>query len=150
MNRFGKLAITAAVVWMVLVLPAFAGSLTSFSNVQLQGVSATTLSGSFVFGDFTGVFSKAPHSLGGNSMFEGAKVNNTPADGYYISEGSFSGDSDGGFSDEDQHRCRTRKKCEPVPEGGTQATYLMLSVVAVFCGILVSGKRRNTRSAQSI
>jgi hypothetical protein len=156
MRRYCKLVGVSVAFLLLVSLTASAGPIKSFSVGALSGISAGGGSGSLDSSTFTGKFSNVPRSLDGNSMFQGAKVSSGLMSGYSTSGGSFSGvvfssDSDGGFSDENRrHGCGKRKNCYPVPEGGAQLTYVMFSAIAVFCGILISGKqRRTTRSAES-
>jgi hypothetical protein len=152
MRRYCGLVSVCAMFLLVVCLPALAGPVNGFSGATLSGISAPSASG------FSSTeFSHAPVSFGGNWMFAGVRVTNRHVSGYSISEGSFSGgsfseDSDGGFSRKDRRHggCGERKDCHSIPEGGAEVTYLMLSGIAVFAGILISGKqRRATRAVQS-
>jgi hypothetical protein len=138
MRQYSKVASLCIAFLLVLSLPALAGSVNDFSNVQLKGVSSPAVSGSFTFSDSNG-----------NWISEGVKVTESHVSSYVISEGSFSDDLDGGFSGDEGHHhgCGHRKDCHQVPEGGAEATYLMLSGIAVFAGMLVSGKQRRTARA---
>jgi hypothetical protein len=145
MTKYCKLVTVCAALLLVLSLPALASSVNSFSNAQLRGVSGTTFSGSFASSISRGEFSDASRSVGGRSMF-GVVEANRGIGGYSIAEGSFSRDLDGGFSREEHHYCGHYKDrhCNKVPEGGSEGTYLMLSGMAVFAGILLSGNQRRT------
>jgi hypothetical protein len=164
MTRYFTLAMCAALL-LVLSLPALADS-DSFSNVQLKGASGT-VSGSFTFSNGTfsnlslsfkdGVFGvvNAFDASGGKGQQQGQwyvftwktkvgkdwvwnKVSFDPSNGQYHESGWIANRQDKG------------KFNLQVPEGGTPLSYLVLSGLAVFAGILMSGKRRRTtRSAES-
>ena len=154
MMRSLKLASVSSLFLLAVSLSAFADSNNDFSGATLSGISATGASGSFAFSSSTDRFSNAPQSFGGNSISEGVKVTNRLMSGYFISEGSFSGgsfsdDSDEGLFGKDRLNGKDRKKWN-VPEGGAKVTYLLLSGIAMFGGILISGKqRRATHAARS-
>src|SRR5580692_9455809 len=159
MMRSLKLASVFSLFLLAMSLSTFADSSNDFSGATLSGISATGASGSFAFSSSTDKFSNAPQSFGGNSISEGVKVTNRLMSGYFISEGSFSGgsfsggtfsdDSDEGLVGEDRLSGKHRKKWN-VPEGGADVTYLLLSGIAVFGGILISRKqRRPTHAARS-
>jgi hypothetical protein len=158
MMRSLKLASVTSLFLLAMSLSAFAGSNNDFSGATLSGISATGASGSFAFSSSTDKFSNAPQSFGGNSISEGVKVTNRLMSGYFISEGSFSGGSfsGGSFSDDSdealfgEDRLGGKHKKWNVPEGGAEVTYLLLSGIAMFGGILISGKqRRATHAARS-
>jgi hypothetical protein len=155
MMRSLKLASVTALILLAMSLSAFADSNNDFSGATLSGISATGASRSFAFSSSIDKFSNAPQSFGGNSISGGVKVTNRLMSGYFISEGSFSGgsfsdDSDEGLFGEDRLSSKHRKKWN-VPEGGAEVTYLLLSGIAVFGGILISGKqRRATHAARSL
>jgi hypothetical protein len=142
MARYCKVAAVCAVFLLIVCLPALAAPIKSFSNVQLKGVS-----GSSAFGVSSGELSRASFSFAGNSMLERVSERGS---GYSIPAGSFSDDSYVGFSNEDgRHGCRHRKDCHTVPEGGAELTYVVLSGIALFAGILISGKQRVMRADHS-
>jgi hypothetical protein len=94
-------------------------------------------------------FQTLPNLLVGTRYLRAFKVTNRLTSGSFISEGSFSDDSDEGFFGEDRLGGEHGKKWN-VPEGGAEVTYLLLSGIAVLAGILISGKqRRATHAARS-
>jgi hypothetical protein len=163
MGRYCKLASLCAAFLLILSLPALAGSVNSFSNVKLQGVSGT-VSGSFTFDSTTDQFSNCSLSFTG-SAFNGVNVNDpnsvkgtyVPGQGWLFVWGTNDKSGDtiwysillnpatnqywtaGWIANWQQHG---NFNYSQVPEGGAELTYLLLSAMAVFCGILMSGKQR--------
>jgi hypothetical protein len=173
MNRYVKLALAGAAVWLILALPAFAGSVYNFSKETITGKSGSTLSGSFTFtGNATGgTFSNITLSFDGGA-FGGLKASDLSGGKAKCALGlcrfSWSEKLSNGwvwdtivlnvktgtFQDLGEiYNWRNRWNFDPmpVPEGGTSLAYLILAALAVYAGFLISGKkRRATRSAATI
>jgi len=170
MGRHIKVLGVCALFLLVASLPASAGTIYSFSNVALTGNSGSTASGGFSFDPNTHVFSGVSISFNGGA-FNGVQANLPQEQGIYIQGKGYlyswlttvQGDlvwnsivfnpSTGQFH-EWGGIANWQKKggydYMSVPEGGAELTYLMLSGIAVFGGIVISGKqRRTTRSSQS-
>src|SRR5579863_4971140 len=153
-------------------LPASADSNNNFSNATLNGVSNTTVAGTFSFNSSTDQFSNISISFSGNSVFGGIKVSDpnsvkgiwkqgkgwmfswltlvkgdlvlysvlfNPVTGQFTAGGGISNwQNQGNFN------------YMSVPEGGAIMSYLLLSGLAVFGGIFLSGRqRRVARVARS-
>jgi len=136
MRLTGKLPRIFSLFLLAASLPAWAGSVNSFSN----GFDTKT-AWSFTPDTFT-----ENHSLD-SSPFDGGKVTNGHS-GYFVSEEGFSGTtlldgSDKHFFDRGwgHDGCDRRDDCNSVPEGGAPLSYLIFSGLAVIAGILISGKR---------
>lgn len=170
MGRNFRVLAVCALFLLVVSLPALAGSINNFSKQKLSGSSGSYVSGSFSFDSSTHVFSNVSMSFD-QGAFGGVQANGGKGQGLYIqgqgylfawltkvkgnlvwcsilfnpTTGQFrewggisKGNNYGGYD------------YMSVPEGGAELTYLMLSAIAVFGGILVSNKqRRTTRSSQS-
>jgi hypothetical protein len=168
MNRNCKLAVAGAAMWLVLALPAFAGSVYDFHKETISGTSGSTLSGSFTFtGNANGgTFSNITLSFDGGK-FGGLKASDVSggkakcAFGFcrfswseklsngWVWDTIVLNVKTGSFQDLGQlYTKRNQWNFDPpptqVPEGGTSLAYLMLAGLAVFAGILVSGKKRRT------
>jgi hypothetical protein len=162
--RHFKLATICAVFVLAVSMSAFAGSVNNFSNVQLTGGSGNTFaSGSFTFtGNASGgTFSNL--SLSFNGAFNDVATNGggqafcakgwcgfawkTKVDGDFVwniiafnpSNGQIQ--EWGGIADSQNYG---NFKFLSVPEGGARLSYLMLSAMAVFGGIFLSGKQRRS------
>jgi hypothetical protein len=160
---FGS-AIVSAIFLVLVSLPASAGSVNTFSNVTLQGVSNTTVGGSFSFDTKTDQFSNISIAFSGNSIFAGIKATDSNSiQGFYIpgkgwlmswvttvkgdlvwysvlynpATGQFT--ASGGISN---WQNQGNFNYLSVPEGGAMLGYLLLSGMAVFAGILMSDKKR--------
>lgn len=171
MGRQLKIFAVCALFLLVVSLPASASSVCNFSSVKLTGNSGSNVSGTFTFDPSTNSFSNISMSFNGgvfNNVLandpKGGKGIYLPGQGYLFtwitnvkgdwlwcsmlfnpSTGQFQ--EWGGISNGNSYG---RFDYLSVPEGGTELTYLMLSGIAVFGGILVSNKqRRTTRSSQS-
>jgi len=172
MRRFCGMACVSAMLLLVVCLPASAGTINSFSNESLTGNVSGTAGGSFIYNSSTNTFSSISIQFAssiGNvnanlSSMKGTIVGknlvafiwNTTVNGdkiwysiilntltnQYQADGSISkGFRFGGFEG----------KYLTVPEGDATLAYLLLSALAVFGAIAISGKqRRVTRLAQSI
>jgi hypothetical protein len=173
MSRYCKLAIVGATVCLILSLPAFAGSVYNFSKETITGKSGSTLSGSFTFtGNANGgTFSNITLSFDGGK-FGGLKASDVSGGkakcAFGLCRFSWSEKlsngwvwdtivlnvNTGAFQDLGQlydKRNQWNFDPLPVPEGGASLAYLMLAGLAVFAGILISGKkRRAARSAATI
>jgi len=168
-GRSYKLVGLVAAFLTFVCLPALANSNDNFSNVQLQGVSGT-VSGSFTFNPSTDAFSNISLSFNGG-VFGGVQANDSQAQGYCsqglcqiswwtIVHGDFVTDTivfntkTGQFQDYggvSNWQNQGKFNYLSVPEGGAKLSYLTLSGLVIFAGILKSGKqRRATRTVQSI
>ena len=173
MKRYGKLGGVCGLFLLAVSLTASAGSIDHFKNVALTGVSkGGTVSGSFSFNNKTDQFSNIsvsivssvfgkinvsdPHS--GHGTYEGqgwweytwkTKVDgdrivysmlfNTITNQFEVGGGIRNRRNQGDFN------------YISVPEGGTSLSYLVLSGIAMFAAILISGKHRRTRrTVQSV
>jgi len=164
MKRYCKWAGVCVVFSVLLCLPAFAGSVYSFSNETLTGSSGSTVSGSFTFtgsasggtfsnlslsfnsGAFAGINAsdagggKATCLLGfcgfswqtqvGNVWVWNSIVLNIRTGQYWDLGGIANWQNQWNFDP------------MPLPEGGAELSYVMLSAMAVFGGIFVSSKQR--------
>jgi hypothetical protein len=155
--------------FLVLVcVPALAGSHNSFSNenfanVALVGVSDTKVSGSFSFNSKTDKFSNCAISFSGNSIFNGINATDLKSVKGKYEEGQGSwlftwqthvgrdviwysilfNPNNGQFSVSGWIKNgEYRGEWSSVPEGGAMLAYLLLTGMAVFAGILLSGKQR--------
>jgi hypothetical protein len=171
-KKYFGLAMVSAAFLLLVCLPASAGSINTFSKVALSGVSNTTASGQFSINTQTGKFSNISISFSGNSIFAGIKASDPnsiqgvwlPGKGWLMSwvttvkgdlvwysvlynptTGQFM--ASGGVSN---WQYQGNFNYLSVPEGGAMLSYLLLSGMAVFAGILMSTKqRRLIRVAQS-
>jgi hypothetical protein len=168
MRRYCKLASVCVAFLLVGSLPALADSNHNFSNVQLQRAS-DAVSGSFTFNRSTDQLSNSSLWFAG-SLFGGVKVSDPNGvngtklgqDWLFGWSTQKSGDTIWGsvlFNPltnqselgESISNWKGDGKSDffAVPEGGTPLSYLMLSGLAIFAGILISGKqRRPARTAQ--
>jgi hypothetical protein len=168
MRRYFK-SVTACVLFLLAVsLSAFAGSTKDvFSGAALVGTSGT-VSGSFTFNTSTDQFSGFSLSFNGG-VFAGATASNGGGQGtcyqgfcgFYFqgkaSDGAWVTDmivvnlKTGQFDDFGGIYNWQKQGGDfnylSVPEGGAKLTYLMLSAIAVFGGILISGKQRRITQA---
>jgi len=169
MKRYCKLASVCVIFLLAVSLSASADSTDSFSGALTQ-VSNGTVSGSFTLNSQTGEFSNVSISFA-SSVLGNGNANPGSVNGYrdasgqwaflwwgfasngdfvlydvsFLANGTFQ--ATGGIGD--WHGDHGKFNLS-VPEGGAKLTYLMLSALAVFGGILISGKqRRSTRTAQS-
>jgi hypothetical protein len=168
MGRHLKVLAVCALFLLALSLPASANSQYNFSNVKLTGGSGSTTSGSFTFNSTTHTFSGLSMTFNGGA-FGGIQANGGGGQGTYIqgqgylyswgttvhgnlvwcsilfnpATGLFH--EWGGISN---WKYNGKFDYMSAPEGGAELTYLMLSGIAVFGGILLSDKRRRaTRSS---
>jgi hypothetical protein len=170
MGRHFKIVVVCALFLTVVSLPASAGSIYSFSNLTLTGNSGSSASGSFGFDSSTHTFSSVSMSFSGGAFNNiwasspGGKGVYIQGQGYLFSWGTtVHGDliwcsilfnpANGQFREWGgiaNWKDNGKFDYMGVPEGGAELTYLMLAGIAVFGGILTSGKRRRiTRSSQS-
>ena len=170
MGRHFKIVGVCALFLLVVSLPVSAGSINSFSNVKITGNSGSSVSGSFSFDSTTHVFSDISLWFS-HGAFAGIQANGPQGQGFYVQgqgylfswlttvNGNLVWDSirfnpltgqvhdHGGIAN---WQNQGGFNYLSVPEGGAELTYLMLTAVAVFGGILISSKqRRTTRSCQS-
>ena len=167
MRRYDKLAGVCGLFLLAMSLTASADSIDQFKNAALTGVSkGGTVAGSFSFNNKTDQFSNIsvsivssvfgkinvsdPHS--GHGTYEGqgwweytwkTKVHgdtivysmlfNTITNRFEVGGAIGNRRKQGDFN------------YISVPEGGTPLSYLMLSGIAMFAGILIYGKQRRTR-----
>ena len=161
MRRYFKLAAVSTAILLAASNCASAGSIDSFSG-KLNGVSNGTVSGTFLLNTQTGQFSNVylsfsglglgsgnvdPGTVNGHkgldglwSFWWGGKASNGDYvlyDVKLLANGTFQ--VVGGITD--AHGDNGVFKMT-VPEGGTPVSYLMLSALAMFAGILISGKQR--------
>jgi len=169
MGRSYKLVGLLAAFLTFVCLPAVANSNDNFSNVQLQGVSGTA-SGSFTFNPSTDTFSNISVSFNGG-VFGGIQANDAQAQGscsqglcqvswWTIVHGDLVSDTivfntkTGQFQDYGEvsnWQNQGNFNYLSVPEGGASLSYLTLSGLVIFAGILKSGKqRRATGTVRSI
>src|SRR5271155_4460827 len=163
MRRYRGLASVCAVLVLVLSLPAFAGSISNFSGVQLKGASGN-VSGSFSFSSSNDQVSNLSLSFAGSTFGSvnvsdpsGLKGTKEGQDWLFVWSTKENGDTIwcsilfnpltdqyqlGGWIDNWKNQGDFNYL--QVPEGGTPLSFLMLSGLALFAGILVSGKRRRT------
>jgi hypothetical protein len=167
MERYNKTLAVCALFLLIASLPASAGTICNFSHAVLTGKSGSTASGSFTFDATTHVFSNITISFNGGA-FGGIQASDSQAQGHCanglckvswwtIVQGNLIKDTlvfntlTGQFEDYGKisnWKEKGRFDSLLVPEGGAELTYLMLSGIAVFGGILISGKqRRTTRSS---
>ena len=167
MRRYGNLAGVCGLFLLTMSLTASACSIDQFKNAALTGVSkGGTVSGSFSFNNKTDQFSNISVSIvssvfgkinvsdrhSGHGTYEGqgwweytwkTKVHgdtivesmlfNTITNRFEVGGGIGNRRKQGDFN------------YISVPEGGTPSSYLMLSGIAMFAGILIYGKQRRTR-----
>jgi hypothetical protein len=144
---------------IALSIGAFAGSVETFNySTSVNGVSNTTVQGTFTYNTATDTFTSAALSFVGNSIFGGLSgtdtkpqsgstfVLNEMVDGYTVSytisllnllNGTYSaggsislGQTTGSF------------QFNQVPEGGTQLSYLAACGLVLFTGLWFAGKQR--------
>jgi len=166
MRRYFGILSVGVLFLVAACLPATAGSINSFSGVTLQGVSNTTVSGTFSVNS-TGLFSNISISFTGNSIFGGVNaVDSKSIQGIYIQGKGwwfswwtkvggnwicysvlFNPNNPntnqfwtGGLIVNGQNRGGYQYL--EVPEGGAILSYLFLSGAAVFAGIAMSAKQR--------
>jgi hypothetical protein len=174
MRRYCKLASVCALFLLAVSLSASAGSINNFDfeNATLTGVSkGGTVSGSFSFNSKTDQFSNISISFvssvfgtvdasdprWGNGSYQGKGwwefTWKPKVDGDTIVYSMLFNTITGQFQASGSIANWQNQKGNfdlSVPEGGTPLSYLMLSGLAVFAGILISGKqRRAKRTAQS-
>jgi hypothetical protein len=163
MKPYFKLAVVACVV--ACSVAAYAGSVTTFNfNTNLNGVSSTTVQGTFSYNSATNTFTSAGLTFVGNSIFGGLSGTVTkpqsgttfvfkqtingyivsytivfdPLTGSYTTYGSITyGGTTGTF------------QFNQVPEGGAQLSYLALSGLVLFAGIVLAGKQRRVPAENS-
>jgi len=166
MRRYFNSASVCILFLLAVSLSASATSNDSFSNVNLVGTSGA-VSGSFTFNSSTDSFSGISLSFNGG-LFGGASASDgggkatcflglcgfywqgKASDGAWVTDtiifnlktGQY--DTFGGIY---QWRQGGDFNYLSVPEGGAKLTYLMLSAIAVFGGILISGKQRRITRA---
>ena len=155
---------------LFLLVVSLSASANSFSNFKLSGNSGSYVSGGFSFNTSTHVFSGLSISFD-KGVFSGIGANGSGGQGVYLkgqgylyswgttvhgdlvwcsilfnpSTGQFH--EWGGISN---WKYNGNFDYLQVPEGGAELTYLMLSGIAVFGGIFISGKQRSAiRSSQS-
>jgi hypothetical protein len=173
MRRYGKLAGVCGLFLLAMSLTASAGSIDQFKNAALTGVSkGGTVSGSFSFNSKTDQFSNISVSIV-SSVFGKINVSDrhaghgtykgqgwwkytwkTKVDGDRIVDSMLFNTITNQFEVGGGIRNRRNQgdfNYISVPEGGTPLSYLMLSGIAMFAGILISEKQRCTRrnTAQS-
>jgi len=160
MKRFSTFAALTAAVVLAMSLCASAGSTDNFSG-PLTGVSGT-VSGSFTFNSSNDSFSNIKLSFGG-STFGGVNASdpnggqgvcvrglcgfwwqtqvgsNWIADAIIVNLATGQYQDVGSISD---WRNRGGFNYLSMPEGSSTLAYLLMSAVAVFGGLLMSGKRR--------
>jgi hypothetical protein len=173
MRRYGKLGGICGLFLLAVSLTASAGSIDHFKDVALTGVSkGGTVSGSFSFNNKTDQFSNISVSIV-SSVFGKIDVSDP-----YSGHGTYAGqgcweytwktkvDGDrivysmlfntvtnqfevGGAISNWRHQ--SDFNYISVPEGGTSLSYLVLSGIAMFAAVLISGKHRRTgRTVQSV
>jgi hypothetical protein len=173
MKRYGKRGGVYGMFLLAVSLTASAGSIDHFNNVALTGVSkGGTVAGSFSFNNKTDQFSNIsvsilsnvfgkinvsdPHS--GHGTYEGqgwweytwkTKVHgDTIVDSMFFNTITNRFEVGGGIGN---RRTQGDFNYISVPEGGTPLSYLVLSGIAMFAAILISGKHRRTRrTVQSV
>lgn len=170
MGRHIKVLSACALFVLLASLSASAGTICNFSNVKLTGSSGSTASGTFTVNATTHVFSGVSITFNGGA-FGGIQANGGNLKGIWVQgqqylyswittvNGSLVGWSIlydfktgqfhewGGISN---WKNKGNFDYLSVPEGGAELTYMMLSGIVVFGGILISGKQRRTsRSSQS-
>ena len=167
MGRHLRVLSVCALFLLVVSLPASAGSVYSFSKIKLTGNSGSSVSGSFNYDNSTHMFSNVSISFNGGA-FGGIQANGIKGQGVYVpgqgyvfswitkiqgnlvwcsmlfnpSNGQFR--EWGGIS---KGRNYGTFDTLTVPEGGAELTYLMLSGIAVFGGILISTKQRRAHGS---
>ena len=172
MCRSYKVAVVSVTFLLVVSLPAFASSSYNFSNQKLTGSSGSNLSGSFTFTGTAsgGTFSNLSLSFNGGAFaginasdVSGGKATcslgfcgfswKTQVSGGWVWNTIVLNVSTGQYWDLGKiYNWQNQWNFDPmpVPEGGAELTYLMLSGIAVFGGILISSRRRRTtRLSQS-
>jgi hypothetical protein len=167
MRRYSKLGGVCGLFLLAVSLTASAGSIDHFKDVALTGVSkGGTVSGSFSFNNKTDQFSNISVSIvssvfgkinvsdpySGHGTYEGqgwweytwkAKVHgDTIVDSMLFNTITNRFEVGGGIGN---RRTQGDFNYISVPEGGTPLSYLMLSGIAMFAGILIYGKQRRTR-----
>lgn len=161
-------------IWAIFIflasLSASAGTICNFSNVKLTGTSGSNVSGTFTVDSTNHTFSNVSISFNGGA-FGGINANGANMQGTWIQgqqylyswltlvNGNLVGwailyDFKTGQYEEWGGIANWQNKGSfnylSVPEGGAELTYMMLSGIALFAGILVSGKqRRAARSSHS-
>jgi hypothetical protein len=170
MKRYCKALGVCVLFLMAVSLSASAGSSNdAFSGAALVGTSGT-VSGSFTFNSSNDTFSNLSLSFNGG-LFGGANASNgggkatcilglcgftwqaQASDGAWVTDTIVFNLKTGQFDDFGGIYNWKNQGGDfnylSLPEGGAKLTYLMLSAIAVFGGILISGKqRRPTRTAQ--
>jgi hypothetical protein len=154
MKSYLKFAIVLCVI--ACSIGASAGSIETFNySTNLSGVSNTTVQGSFTYNTATNTFTGGSLSFVGNSIFGGLGGTDTqpqsgstfvlnqviggynvvytivlnPVTGAYTATGNI---SSGGTTGSFQY--------SRVPEGGTQASYLLASGIVLLAGMLLAVK----------
>jgi hypothetical protein len=166
MGKKCQLAVAAVAFLSLLCLPALADSHSSFSNEKLTGASGSTLSGSFTFtGNASGgTFSHISLQFNGgafngvNASSNGGKATcllgicgisfrTRASNDQWVWDTILLNVNTGKYTDLGKiHNWKNGWNFDPpgmsVPEGGTSLAYLVVSGLAVFAGIVISGKRR--------
>ena len=167
MRRYDKLAGVCGLFLLAVSLTASADSIDQFKNAALTGVSeGGTVSGSFSFNSKTNRFSNISVSIvssvfgkinvsdrhSGHGTYEGqgwweytwkTKVHgDTIVESMLFNTITNQIEVDGKIGN---RRHQGDFNYISVPEGGTSLSYLMLSGIAMFAGILIYGEQRRTR-----
>ena len=164
MVGFRNLVAISAAFLLLVCLPALADSHDNFSNEQLTGGSGSTLSGSFTFSSSSDTFSNISLSFNGGT-FNGINAQDTGGQAVCaLGLCAFSWEtktgnvwvwdtivlnvSTGQYQDFGWiYSAQNQWNFDPpmsAAEGGTRLAYLVLCGIAIFAGILVSGKQRRT------
>ena len=169
MGRSIRIFGVCAIFIFLVSFSASASTICNFSGVKLTGTSGSSVSGTFTVDSTNHTFSNVALSFNGGA-FGGIKANGGNMQGIWIQGQQYlytwfttvSGnlvswsivyDFKTGQYKEWGGISNWKNKGDfnylSVPEGGAELTYMMLSGVALFGGILISGKRRTTRSSRS-
>jgi len=169
MRRYFSLAGVCVALLVFVCLPAFADSHDSFSNQSLTGNSGSKVSGSFTFNSSTDTFSNISLSFNGGA-FNGINASDSSGGqatcilgfctfSWKTQVGSVwvwdtiilntnSGANYGQYWDLGKIlNWQNTWNFDPpmtAPEGASSLVYLTLSGLAIFSGILISGKKRRT------
>lgn len=157
-----KFVRNAALLLMVFAVPAWAGSINSYTfTTTVAGVQNTTVTGTFIYNTSTGMFSTGSLAFKGNSVFGGlhgsynksesglsfvlnVKAGNITLQ-YLISLNPQNLNQFTASGTITRSSTTGTFSYALMPEGGTPFAYLISAGVVIFGGILLTGFRRRTQ-----
>lgn len=156
MKSYFKLGVAFCVI--ACSIGAFAGSVSTFNySTTLNGVSSTSVQGTFTYNTATNTFTSASLSFVGNSIFGGLTgtvskpqsgntfVFNGIVDGYTVSYTIVLNPLTGAYTATGSisiNGTTGNFQFSQVPEGGARLSYLFASGLVLFGGIFLAGKQR--------